>query len=320
MKFTLKAMMTAAALLSFNTGQAGAQALEWTTGQLGAGWYGVASGLASEIMNESDLTLKVVPGGGKDNPLKLEAGISQFGFGIDFLAFAAMKGTEPYDHEVEKVSGVANGINQNMFHFIRANGETKSLEEALKSENLRIGVPKNGDSTELTFQRVMEFYDTSYEKIREEGGKIVQGDYSDLVSALRDGQVDYLFIALSLPGAAVIEISQAGRDAQLVDFPEELEDYLVSTYGYSKGTIPAGTYENVQDGDVSVPVMNTMLLASTDVDEDTVYEFTKALLASQPKFPGIHSSLEGFDPATAWQMELPLHPGAARAFEEAGFK
>lgn len=316
-----KTLAIGAAALFLQSAAAHAQSIEWTTGQLGGGWYGMGGGLATLIMEKTDIDIKVVPGGGKDNPMKIEAGLSQIGMGLDFLAFAAVKGNDPYPNPHEKVLALGKGWSDNPFHFVRAKGQTLSLKEALTTDGLKIGVTKTGSSEELTFTRVMDFYGTSYDKIRSSGGKVVQGSYTDLVNAFKDGQVDYLFIALGLPGAAVIEISQSRRDAELVPFPEDVIDHLNATYGYAKGSIPAGTYDaSIQSGEMAAPVMGTIVIVSSDLDDDTVYTMTKALLENQDRFGAIHSSLAKFNPNSGWDTSIPMHPGALKAYEELGYK
>ena len=316
-----KVIVAGVAALAIQGASASAQSIEWTTGQLGGGWYGMGGGLATLIMEKTDIDIKVVPGGGKDNPMKIEAGLSQIGMGLDFLAFAAVNGNDPYPNKHKKVLGLGKGWSDNPFHFIRAKGETKDLKEALLSEGLKIGVTKTGSSEELTFSRVMKHYGTSYDGIRSKGGKIIQGSYSDLVNAFKDGQIDYLFIALGLPGAAVIEISQSRRDAELVSFPAEIIDHLNKTYGYAKGSIPAGTYDAaIQNGELAAPVMGTIIVVSADLSDDKVYTITKTLLENQDRFGAIHASLAKFNAKTGWDTSIPMHPGALKAYEELGYK
>lgn len=299
---------------------ASSQSLEWTTGQLGGGWYGMGGGLASLVMKKSNLNIKVVPGGGKDNPSKIQAGLSQIGMGLDFLSFAALKGADPYPDKHDKLRSIGQGWSDNPFHFIRAKGQKFGLKEALTSKGLNIGVTKAGSSEELTFRRIAAHYGTSYKKIRAEGGKVVHGSYTDLVNAFKDGQIDYVFIALGLPGAAVIEIAQSRRAAELVPFPQEVIDYLHKTFGYATGSIPAGTYEGgIQSGEMPAPVMGTIVLVTSDLDDKTVYTITKALLESRDKFGTIHSSLAKFVPERAWKTAIPMHPGAMKAYRELGF-
>lgn len=299
---------------------ANSQSLEWTTGQLGGGWYGMGGGLASLVMKKSKLNIKVVPGGGKDNPSKIQAGLSQIGMGLDFLSFAALKGADPYPNKHDKLRSIGQGWSDNPFHFVRAEGHKLGLKAALTSKGLNIGVTKTGSSEELTFRRVAAFYGTSYDKIRANGGKVVHGSYTDLVNAFKDGQIDYLFIALGLPGAAVIEISNSRRKAELAPFPQDVIDYLHKTFGYATGSIPAGTYEGgIQSGEMPAPVMGTIILVTSDLSDEIVYTITKALLESRDKFGAIHSSLAKFVPQRGWKTAIPMHPGAMKAYRELGF-
>nr|WP_321982790.1 TAXI family TRAP transporter solute-binding subunit [uncultured Cohaesibacter sp.] len=321
MKLISKAIVAGAMALALQAAPASAQSIEWTTGQLGGGWYGMGGGLATLIMEKTDLDIKVVPGGGKDNPMKIQAGLSQIGMGLDFLSFAAVNGKDPYTSKNDKVMALGQGWSDNPFHFLRAKEGTKDFKEAITGEGLRIGVNKTGSSDELTFVRVMEHYGTSYDEIRAKGGKIIQGNPSDLVNAFKDGQIDYIFLALGLPGAAFVEVSQSRRDAELVSIPADVIDYLNTTYGYAKGSIAANTYDaSIQSGEVAAPVMGTMIIVSSELSDDTVYTMTKALLENQDRFGSIHASLANFDPKTAWQTSIPMHPGALKAYEELGYK
>lgn len=314
---SLKVATTLAVGLSL---QAQAQTLEWTTGQLGGGWYGMGAGLSNLVMDNSDLVFKVVPGGGKDNPSKIQAGISQVGMGLDFLSYAALQGTDPYTYEHSKIRTIGKGWSDNIFHFIGPKDYEGDLKTALEQDGLRIGVNKMGSSDELTFVRIMEHYGTSYDDIRDRGGKVINGNYSDLNTAFKDGQIDFIFNAQGVPGSSVIELANSRREIKLVGFPEEVIDFLNETYGYGKGEIADGVYSaDVQSGAMKTPIMGTIMLVAEDLSDDTVYSLTKTLVENKDKFPSIHSSLSGFDPATAWQTTVPLHPGAEKFYKELGY-
>jgi TRAP transporter TAXI family solute receptor len=131
--------------------------------------------------------------------------------------------------------------------------------------------------------------------------------------------VDYLYVALAKPAAMVMEIARGRRAAQLVAFPQALRDELTKQHGLSQGVIPAGTYAGMQEGDVPVTTMDTVLLASTAVPEETIYRIVKTLIAAKPRLGSIHPSMAAFDPAVACKYPgAPLHAGAKRAFAEAG--
>lgn len=314
--------LAAGAMLIAFSGQSLAQTVQWTTGQLGGGWYTIGAGLASIIGEElPDYSIQVVPGGGVDNPTKIQEGISQIGMGLDFLSHGAAQGEEPYGQPHDKLRTIGAGWSPTPFHFIHERSVEGDIEAALSSGDIRIATNETGASDELTFRRVLDYYGTSYDEIRAAGGRIVRGSYDEMNNAFGNDQADYIFHAISLPGGAVVELAEGRREARLAPLPEALTRHLHETYGYSFGEIPAGTYsDSIQDGPVHTAIMDTIMLVSADVDEEIVYEITKALLKNRDKFADVHASLAAFDPETAWKnTPVPMHPGAERAYRELGY-
>src|SRR3546814_18302638 len=91
-----------------------------------------------------------------------------------------------------------------------------------------LALPRAGSTDEYTFRFIMKHYGTSYEAIRANGGKVVNADYNDIVSAFKDDQVDGFFVLLGIPGAAIIAAAQ-GRAAGLGSLPAELTDHHIGT-------------------------------------------------------------------------------------------
>jgi TRAP transporter TAXI family solute receptor len=313
------ATLTGAALTRTAAAQQ-AVSLEWTAGALGGGWYSQATGIANLLMEANPgIRIRVVPGGGADNPKRVQQGLQQMAFGLDFLSRAAWNGEDPYTSRHDKLRSLGTGMSPTPYHFIRAQGHELGLKEALQSRGLKIGLPTRASSEEITFQRVMQFYGTSYDKLRNDGGRVINATYTDLVNAFSDGQVDYLFLALGLPGAAVQEIAQGRRSATLAPFPADVVQHLQHSFGYSTGTIPAGTYPQLQSADLPTLSMDTILLVSVDMAEDVAFRLTRTLITSRDRLIQIHASLAAYDPHTAWRDNaVPLHPGAERAYREAG--
>lgn len=299
---------------------AGAQTIEFVAGQLGGGWYVMSTGMAKMMQDKNaGMTVKVVPGGGTANPTKVEQGQSQLGMGLDIFAKAAHDGTGIYEGKPhKKLRMVGQSFSDNYLHFLRAAGAPETLDSIMKKKDIKIGVTKAGSSDEMTYRFVMEHYGQSYDKLRANGWKIVQGDYNELSSAFKDKQVDYMFIVLGIPGAAVIDMAK-GRKAELMPWPAELASTLAKKYGYSQGAFPKTTYPDAQTADVPTIIMATTLMTSTDVPEDTIYKVTKTLCEGQADLPKIHASMDVFNCKTAVKTQpIPVHPGAAKYYKEKG--
>jgi uncharacterized protein len=96
---------------------------------------------------------------------------------------------------------------------------------------------------------------------------------------------------------------------------------FMEAHGLSRGVIPKGSYKDVVNNDVDIPTitMANTIVANAKVSEHAVYEFTKILLKNVGAVRKIHPAFKNFDPKDAVRLaNVPLHPGAARAYKEAG--
>ncbi|WP_158639009.1 TAXI family TRAP transporter solute-binding subunit [Elioraea rosea] len=304
------------------TGAASAQTYEMVAGALGGGWYTMATGLSAMIQeNNPGLTIRVVPGGGLGNPTRVQNGVSQIGFGLDFLVSTAVKGGEPYRAPHDKIAHIGVGYSPTEHHFIRrGDGGPTDMKSILTMQGLRLGAPQSTSSDTLTLIYILRHLGTSFDKIRGDGGRVVQGSYSDIAAAFIDGQVDYVYVALARPAAMVNEIQRSRREGALVAFPQDVRDHLSQTYGFSQGTIPQGTYPApMQTAEIPVTTMDTVLVVPTTLPDEAVYRMVRTFIQNKDRLGAIHPSMAAFNPAVACKYPgAPIHPGAKRAFAEAG--
>ncbi|MGK7862106.1 TAXI family TRAP transporter solute-binding subunit [Falsiroseomonas sp. E2-1-a4] len=319
------ALLLGAAALSMpaiRTAQA-QQTFEWVAGSVGGGWYTMAAGLSSLIGEENpNIRIRVVPGGGLANSTRVNNGQSQLGWGIDAFTAAAARGEEPYRAKHENLRSLGSGYSPTEHNLVRAvtSGGPEGMREILTQRGLKIACPQRSSTDEMTLQRILRFLGTSPDKIRSEGGRYLNGSYADIGAAYADGQVDYLYAALAKPAALLTEIGQGRRASQLVGFPDDVRKHLSDTYAYAEGVLPAGTYPQLQSADLKVTTMDSVILVHESVPDEVAYGITRTLIKNRgTRLTQIHASMGAFDPAVAWKYNgVPLHPGAARAFREAG--
>jgi TRAP transporter TAXI family solute receptor len=297
--------------------------LEWASGSPGGSWYTIVTGLANIVMEKNpDIKIRIVPGGGRDNPTLIDGGISQIAMGIDFLAAAASKGEEPYKKKHETLRSLGGTWAPAEFHVIVPVEETRTLDQILADPKVRIGTSPRATSEELTLQRALEFYSNSGDKISAGGGTLINGSYTQLISAFQDDQIDVLWGAGSVPTGIALEVETGRRAAKLIAFPQPLMSSLTERFGYGTGEIPAKSYGALQAEGAAVPVttLEAVVLVGADVSEDAAYRITKTLIENRDRFPNIYKVLGKYDPNVAWQNQpVPLHPGAEKAYKELGF-
>lgn len=322
---TVKRLATAGALslgLVF-AASANAQVIEWTSGQMGGGWYTQSSGLANIIQEKNpDLKIRVVPGGGTANPTKVDRNTSQLGTGLDIFTYAASQGKFLYEGKPhKKLRMIGMSFSDLPVHIVGAKGNETNLRKLFtQDKDVKFAVTKAGSSDEQTFRYLMAYYGTSYDELRNKRGwKINHADYSEMASQFADGQVDYAFAVLGAPGAAIIEMTGA-RKSEILPWPDDVIQHMVKTYGYQARTLEKDVYPAAMEGPVPVILMATTLMTNSDVPEETIYKITKTLCESRDKFGDIHQSMTVFDCKTAWKNSpAPLHAGAARYYREAGY-
>ena len=136
---------------------------------------------------------------------------------------------------------------------------------------------------------------------------------------LIDGEIDATFWAAAYPTAGMINASSTS-DVVLVDIdPEILAQVCEENPFYRPGIVPAGTYKGT-DKDTNVIIMDTELFASADAPEEAIYQFVKTALEHKEDYVTAHVSCQEITPENAARVNIDVHPGALRYYEEVGLK
>ncbi len=301
------------------------QSLTWTAGAVGGGWYAISGGMAELLREKAQLNIKVIPGGGTQNPVLVQKGEAELGMGLPPLLGAAVAGEDPYKgQKMPDLRALAGNMSLNTFHFY-VGAETPfakmSMDEIFRGKKpIRLAISKPGSSDVWVFEKVMEFYGIGYKDWEAAGAKFFRGSYTEQAGAFKDRNVDGTFTFLALPGASITEAS-VGRELKLLPFPDALLTHL-GKFGLGKGTIPAGTYPKAANASEPVvsATMGTTITVSTKMPNDLAYTITKALNDNPDRVRKIHGSLADYDPSKSHlYLGVPLHPGAERYYREKGW-
>jgi TRAP transporter TAXI family solute receptor len=309
------------------------QSLTWTAGSVGGGWYAISGGMAELLREKAGLNIKVVPGGGTQNPVLVEKGEAELGMGLPPLLGAALRGEDPYPgQKMAALRALAGNMSLNTFHFYVAADSPfakMTMDEIFRGKKrIRLAISKPGSSDVWVFEKVMEFYGycapgktpDCYKTWEAAGTKFFRGSYSEQAGAFKDRNVDGTFTFLALPGASITEAS-VGRELKLLAFPKPLLEHLAH-FGLGTGTIPAGTYPKAANANEPVisATMGTTITVNSKMSNDLAYTITKALNDNVDRVRKIHGSLADYDPAKGHLfLGVALHPGAERYYREKGY-
>jgi uncharacterized protein len=71
--------------------------------------------------------------------------------------------------------------------------------------------------------------------------------------------------------------------------------------------------------DIPTIAMANTIVANAKVSNDVVHDFVKVLVGNLDAVRKVHPAFKDFDPKDAVKLaNVPLHPGAERAYREAG--
>jgi TRAP transporter TAXI family solute receptor len=140
------------------------------------------------------------------------------------------------------------------------------------------------------------------------------------VEALLAGQIDGTNPGGGVPVAAVTQLfARAPNDFKLLQFtPEQARQADGGNGLFTPFTIPANSYPN-QPQPLNTIVQPNFLACNAAVPEADVYEITKAMFENLPFLNAIHAATREISLQTALNgLVNPLHPGAARFYQERG--
>jgi TRAP-type uncharacterized transport system substrate-binding protein len=324
----------AATLLGVTASAAMAQqALTWSGGAAGGGWHAISTGVAELLRDKADLTVKVIPGGGAQNPVLVDRGDAQIGLGLPPLLEAARRGEDPYrGKQLSNLRALAGNMSLTVLHFYVATDSPfarMTLDEIFRGQvPIRLAIPRPGTSDVWVLGKMMEFYGLCapgktgdcFKSWEAAGAKFVRGSYVEQAGAFADRRVDAALAILALPGTSVTDAAET-RKLTLLACPQPLLEHL-ATFGLGHGRIPAGTYPKAANGSESVTsaTMGTTIIVSAAMADEVAYRITRSINDNADRLRKLHASLADYDPSQAWlHLGVALHPGAERYYRERGW-
>jgi uncharacterized protein len=143
---------------------------------------------------------------------------------------------------------------------------------------------------------------------------LANGELSNAVPALKNGQIDAFVTAGSWPAPNVIEASASTPITLLA-----LSDEQIAATERDSLTIPAGTYTG-QKTAVKTTSLPVVAYSTTAMSDDTAYTLTKTYWDQKSAMSSGAAWWTGVDQTLMATITGKLHPGAVRYYKEAGFK
>lgn len=294
---------------------AGPQDLVMGTGSSGGTYYALGAAMANAMNNKlADAQINIsaqVSGASVENLNLINIGEMDLGISMNNVAADAHAGTGAFSTPVTNVMAI--GVVYNEVYQIVANAKTgaKNVEDL---KGLKIAIGPAGSGTLGLSQKVFAAAGIDPDKDIQP-----QSDsFGDASAKMQDGHIDAACNVLAVPASSIQEMTTS-MDLAYVNISDDILAAIQADAPYfTRKVIPAGTY-NGQTEDCNTITCKAALYCAATLDEETVYQITKAFYETGDEVAAAHATgkeiqLEGcLDGITT-----PIHPGAAKYFAEKG--
>lgn len=253
--------------------------------------------------------------GSVENIDLMKNGEADFSILQGLISTQAAEGSGIYEGEQFEELRAVGMIWPNVEHFVLMDSEVESGDVSdIEGKSFSVGPQASG--TEQSTLTMMEGVGLTKEDIRPE-----YLGYDDTISAMRDGRLNGGSLPAGVPVSAITDMYASGVNATVLDVTEEQVEAINSVvntwYPY---TIEAGTYPR-QEEDIETIAQPNVLVTTSELDEEFVYNLTKILYENREYMINIHNSAREMQIETALEgLNTPLHEGAYRYFEEQGLE
>ena len=196
-----------------------------------------------------------------------------------------------------------------------------SLEEAFKAKKpIRWLALNIGSLGEVATRILLEEYGASYDKLKAWGGSVINTEWPNIATALKDGRGDIVSHNVGIGHPSMTEISLMAP-GHFLDLRESARNLLVKEYGWDKVDMPANTFKNQPKALKTIAVYFT-IIASADLPDEIGYLLAKVLAEERQELIKGHKAFGAVSVEASCQpgkYGAPIHPGAERYYREQGW-
>jgi TRAP transporter TAXI family solute receptor len=295
------------------------------TASTGGTYYPVGVALSTlvkvKLQPKHGINLSAINSAGSGENIKLlREDESQFAILQGLYGSYAWNGTGPLAKDGKQTQlRAVSMLWQNVEHFMVAaeHAKTGTISDALSLDGVAGFGKKNSGSlgsSRTIFANLGVDVDNQY--------RLFFGGYGALANAMQDGKADLIGTPAGVPAGAVTKLLAArGEDVRLLSFtPEQAAKADGGLDLWTPYEIPAGTYPGQTEA-VNTIAQPNFLAVRADVSEEDVYLITKTIYENLGFLNAIHkaTTVMALEKSIAG-LPMPLHPGAARYYQEAGLQ
>ena len=303
--------------LSFAIPNANAQKRKFLsvgTAPPGGAFFVVGGAIAQVVSNHTgDMNWEVsaeATKGTQENIRRLAKSELEFALANAAISYFAVRGEGAWKREQPIRTVMTLAPNVALFITPQSSG-VKTLSD-LKGKRVVVGPA--GAGFEYFLQPILGAHDVSYEDFTP-----LHNTQAGAVDMLADGSAAAAFLGGAVPTASITRAS-ASQNIFFIPFVDTAKQELFENYPFFNAVvIPSGTYRGQDEPFHGMNVGAMHLITATNLDAETVYQFTKTLYEQRAEVVKIHPAGKAINPKNIIKdTGTPFHPGAIRYYKEIG--
>lgn len=299
------------ALIALCTSASAATFISIATGGTSGTYYPLGGDIAN-LFNTVIPDVKAsaqATGGSADNLRLIDAGDAELGTVQNDVAIFAYTGTDSFAEEQITSFSVISSLYAEYVQIVtRADSDINCIAD-LAGKSVSIGAAGSGVYTNA--MHVLEAAGLTEADIDAQ-----YLSFSESADGLKNKQIDAAFVCAGIPNAAITELAST-TGVKLISLSEDEVSNLIAAHPtYTNLVLPADVYG--LESDINCIAITALLVCTNDLDEDLVYEMTKALYEQNGILTHAKAAEITIESAFDGVGELPLHSGAAKYYQEIG--
>ncbi|MGI6124861.1 MAG: TAXI family TRAP transporter solute-binding subunit [Acetivibrionales bacterium] len=282
-------------------------------GTTGGSWNIATTIISNFLPNEiPGIRTTALPGAALSNLASIQSGDYHLSMSKLPTTVDALNGLPPFEGKQDKIRNLGFAYDEATHIVVAKDSDIYSVED-LKGKKLTTFV--SGNTAEIITRHILQVYGMSYNDL----GSVSFSNLTDMGEQFKDGLTDALCFGSAIPVAVIMDIASV-RDIRILEIPDDkLAELQKISPAYMRNVIPAGTYKGV-DQDIRTLGNAQHFIVSSDLDEDFVYEMTKAIVKHLDEIGDGHAAYKGLTPEIMAKDlgGVEMHPGAARYYKEIG--
>lgn len=287
--------------------------LVMATGGTSGTYFAFGGAMAGQINNYLKPNVKVTAtstGASMENIRNIASGEADLALVQNDVLDYADKGIELFDGEKKDNLAVVATLYPEVVQIVV--GKDSGINSVADLAGKRVSVGDVGSGVEANSKQILEAYGLTFDDI-----KANYLSFSESANGFKDKQLDAFFVTSGVPNTAITELSVTNPIKILTIDPDKCDSLIAKYPFYGKFVVGKDQYKCDEDA-TTLAVMATLIVRK-DMDEQVVYDLTKALFGNLEELGKAHAKGTELSQARAVEsLSVALHPGAAKYFKEIG--